>query len=175
MSTTSDDRLRNWAAGSYRMEAATELLIRAFNGRFVQPGHPWIHTTRTDCWIEFSAITPDSTGVYSGGERRVLAVAAALGTRTAIDLAENITGLDRTHAHLVLAALAHTMGTHHHDEIRHDPTTGEVDFAELSSLCPWPEASPSSRPAQPTAHLNGLLDSWPTTGTRPDRHAEPRR
>ena len=153
MTTPNVDQLRIWAAGSYRMEAATELLIRAFGGRFVQQGHPWVHAAGGHPWIEFAAITPKTTGVYSGGERRVLAIAAALGTRTHVDLAENITGLDRTHAQLVLAALAHAMGSHHHDTIRRDPT-GAVHIIELGSLCPWPEpAEPdrTGRPALPAA------------------------
>jgi hypothetical protein len=128
-----------------------------------------------DYWIEFAAITPETTGAYSGGERRVHTIAAALGTHTEIDLAENITGLDRAHAHLVLAALAHTMGTHQHDEIRRNPTTGDLELIDLDSLCPWPAAQPSQRSARLSTHVNEVREVGPTVGTPPDRHAEPLR
>ena len=32
--------LRKWASGSYCIEAATELIIRASQGRFAEPGWP---------------------------------------------------------------------------------------------------------------------------------------
>ena len=34
--------LRSWARGMYNTEAACELLIRAFDGRFTHCGYPWI-------------------------------------------------------------------------------------------------------------------------------------
>lgn len=34
--------LRAWARGSYGDEAAVELLIRSFGGRFALPGSPWV-------------------------------------------------------------------------------------------------------------------------------------
>lgn len=149
--STLPQQLRRWAAGSYPVEAATELLLRARDGRFAQAENPWIHTDdRGYAWINFADINPETTGVYSGGERRVLAIAAALGSRTPLDLAENITGLDRTHAQLVLAALAHAMGTHHHNEIRRHPTTGAIDLIELDSLHSWPPEQAFSS-AQPEA------------------------
>lgn len=44
---THAEDLRRWAKGTYTTEAATELLLRAFNGRFAEPGNPWIHTPVT--------------------------------------------------------------------------------------------------------------------------------
>jgi len=42
---THADDLRAWARGMYTTEAATELLLRAFGGKFAAPGNPWIHTS----------------------------------------------------------------------------------------------------------------------------------
>ena len=147
MTETRLDNLRTWAAGSYPIEAATELLIRAFNGRFIQPGQPWIHTTGCDPWIEFADITQETTGVCSGGERRVLAIAAALGTHTQLDLVANITGLDHTHAHLVLAALAHAMGSH-------DTTTKLVSTSQTvaSTSSRRPASAPDRNSPSPFNH-----------------------
>lgn len=94
MPTPIAQELRAWAAGSYTVEAATELLLRAFHGRFAQPGHPWI---RLDggYWVDFDGITDETTGVYSGGERRVLAVVAPLGGNRPVNLGAALSGLDR--------------------------------------------------------------------------------
>ena len=41
---THEDDLRAWAKGDYTLEAATELLIRAFGGVYAELRQPWIHT-----------------------------------------------------------------------------------------------------------------------------------
>lgn len=35
--------LRPWAKGLDPLVAAVEVLVRAFDGRFANPGSPWIH------------------------------------------------------------------------------------------------------------------------------------
>ena len=45
--TAVDDQLRAWARGLYTTEAATELIIRAFNGRFATTGQPVDQTNRS--------------------------------------------------------------------------------------------------------------------------------
>lgn len=52
---THEDELRAWAKGMYAIEAATELLLRAFGGSLAQPGNPWICTDaeRGNSWINF--------------------------------------------------------------------------------------------------------------------------
>lgn len=35
-----EEDLRDWAKNMYILEAATELLLRAFNGRYAAPGRP---------------------------------------------------------------------------------------------------------------------------------------
>ncbi|UKA75059.1 hypothetical protein [Arthrobacter sp. FW306-07-I] len=72
------DDLRAWARGMYPTEAATELLLKAFGGKFAAPGNPWVHTSgepegpnQVKAWIDFAAI-PEEVGPLSGGERRFL-------------------------------------------------------------------------------------------------------
>jgi hypothetical protein len=38
--------LRDWARGMYATEAAVELLLRAFAGRFAHADQPWIRRRR---------------------------------------------------------------------------------------------------------------------------------
>jgi hypothetical protein len=104
--------LRAWAKGMYPTEAATELLLRGFGGRFAEPGNPWIMTDEDLPWVEFSLI-PENTGPLSGGERRYLAIAASLAAFSEHDtviLGDVVSGLDPKHLNLVLAAVAHAGG-----------------------------------------------------------------
>lgn len=139
MTTPIAEDLRTWARGSYPVEAATELLIRAFRGRFAQPSHPWIHHD-DDCWVDFDAITDETIGVYSGGERRLLALAAAIGGSRRVNLNETLSGLDRTAVTLVLAAVAHAAGSHQHSDLRIGPTTRFAHLVDLGGLFPWPNS-----------------------------------
>jgi len=137
-------QLQAWAKGNYGMEAATELLIRGFNGRFADPGNPWVHPTTSGHWIDFDAI-PAQIGALSGGEQRFLQIAAALSDgETTVNLGRALTGLDRQHVHLVLAAVAHASGTHEQQEIafQHD---GTVTFARPGPMYRW------DQPATPAA------------------------
>lgn len=114
MSTDHETALRAWAKGMYPTEAATELLLRGFGGRFAEPGNPWIHDADDDEWewVEFNLI-PENTGYLSGGERRYLLLAASLAGFTEHDtviLGDNVSGLDAKHLNLVLAAIAHAGG-----------------------------------------------------------------
>jgi hypothetical protein len=56
-------------------------------------------------------------GGYSGGEQRLLMIAASLGADqevpVTISLEDELPGLDREYAQLVLAAIAHAAGFHH--------------------------------------------------------------
>ena len=98
MTTPKDEaheQLRAWARGVYSTEAATELLIRAFNGQFAEPGWPWIHSTTREQWIDFSTIPGQIAGL-SGGEQRFLRIAAAIGSTDAtVNLSDCLTGTDR--------------------------------------------------------------------------------
>lgn len=103
--------LLNWAHGIYPTEAATILLIHAFDGRFARPGWPWIaQGSSGHFFVDVSRLGDDQIGALSGGERRVLAVARSLFGEQPVDLSDAITGLDRQHASLVIEVLAHAAG-----------------------------------------------------------------
>lgn len=123
---THADDLRAWARGSYDLEAATELLIRAFNGRYARPGTPWVKEESGRPWIDFDSI-PDHLGGSSGGERRFLLLVASLASDVQVALGEAVSGLDGQHLDLVLAGIAHAGGSHQHSD-------------RLGSLHPWPLA-----------------------------------
>jgi hypothetical protein len=105
-------RVREWAAGSLPVGAGVELLLRAFDGRFADPSRPWVITDAGGrVWVDTDVLR-DGTGALSGGERRVLVMVAALIDEGPVDVVDIVTGLDRAHLHLVLAALAHAAGSH---------------------------------------------------------------
>ena len=143
MTTPKDDaheQLRAWARGVYPSEAATELLTRAFNGRFAEPGWPWIHSTAHDHWIDFSTIPRQIAGL-SGGEQRFLRIAASIGSADAtVNLGECLTGLDRPRLQLVLAAIAHAAGSHESHEITRHPD-GTLALTTPGSAHPWTAAA----------------------------------
>ena len=136
---THTDDLRAWAKGAYTTEAGTELLIRAFGGRFAAPGQPWVREDELSGkpWIDFEAI-PDETGALSGGERRFLMVAASLAEDVPVALGEVLPGLDREAVELVLAAVAHCAGSHEHSGITHHDD-GTATVHRLPSLYEWPK------------------------------------
>lgn len=107
---THDDQLREWARGLNPLAAATELLIRT---GYAQNDRPWVRydEDRQRPWIDFQAI-PELLGGMSGGQQRVLRIAASLGADVPIILGDEISGIDRDTTALVLAALAHASGTH---------------------------------------------------------------
>lgn len=144
---THADDLRAWAKGVYTIEAATELLIRGFGGKFAAPGNPWVHTStepqgpgQVNAWIDFAAV-PEGTGVLSGGERRFLLLAASLAEDVPIVLRDVVPGLDRENLDLVLAAVAHAGGSHEHSDVRFNED-GSMTLGKgyLDSLHPWPRA-----------------------------------
>jgi len=139
MTTAKDEaheQLRAWASGSYPLEAATELLIRAFDGRFVEPGWPWMHPTVHGHWIDFAAIA-DQIGGLSGGEQRLLRIASSIGSPDAtVNLGDCLSGVDRPTLQLVLAAVAHAAGSHRHREVTTNPD-GTITLTVPGSPHPW--------------------------------------
>ncbi|ADX75348.1 hypothetical protein Asphe3_42830 (plasmid) [Pseudarthrobacter phenanthrenivorans Sphe3] len=144
---THADDLRAWARGSYTTEAATELLLKAFGGRFAEVGNPWAQAATTTeegyrehAWIDFAAI-PEQAGALSGGERRFLMLAASLAEDVPVVLGDLVSGLDRENLDLVLAAIAHACGSHQHSDIRFNED-GSMSRGKgyLDSLHPWPRA-----------------------------------
>jgi hypothetical protein len=143
MTTPKDEaheQLRAWARGLYPLEAATELLIRAFNGRFTEPGWPWIHPTVHGQWIDFSTIREQIAGL-SGGEQRLLRIAASIGSTDAtVNLSDCLTGLDRPSLQLVLAAIAHAAGSHEDREVIRPPN-GTLALTTPGPAHPWTGAA----------------------------------
>jgi len=137
--TQTADRLHDWATGTHPMAAAVELLIRAFDGRFARPDQPWIRIEATGyVWLDDDALHAN-LGPLSGGERRVLEVVCALiEPSRSLQLADTLTGLDRTNLDLVLAACAHAAGSHEHAEMTVNPVTLQARITTLGSAHPWP-------------------------------------
>jgi hypothetical protein len=130
-------RLRNWAGGSLPMTAGVELLLRAFNGRFAHPSWPWIITAPGGpVWVDALALR-EQIAALSGGERRMLGVVAALLDEAPVDVVEVVTGVDRSHLHLVLAALAHAAGSHEHTDVVVGPD-GNAHLTRPGPVVPWP-------------------------------------
>jgi hypothetical protein len=112
--------LRAQAEGLHACEAATELLIG--HGSWLRRADfvdEFVHTDTEPAvdimvsavdWPE--AITALDAGRLpcSGGERRILAIAASLAEGLPVDLRDALTGLDSTNIHLVAAAVLHANG-----------------------------------------------------------------
>ncbi|QOT19445.1 hypothetical protein [Paenarthrobacter sp. YJN-5] len=142
MTNTPDDR-RSWAKGSLPLEAATELLLRGFSGRFAEPGWPWVRTEDGRPWIDFDSV-PDEIGGLSSGEQRFLMIAASLGgDDVRISLSDEMS-LDRTLLELVLAAISHAAGTHQDSGIVEQPD-GSLGFERKDALYLWPPQAQSLR------------------------------
>ena len=147
--TDIEDAVRAWARGIYPSEAGAELLIR--QRRAIYQGAPWI--TELEVGDEtgpgMASIDVDvllyEAGVWSGGEQRVVRIAASLLGGPAVDLSEEIPGLDRENLALVLAALAHANGSHEHSGVETDPDGRPLRFVRLTSLYPWPEVERTTR------------------------------
>ena len=136
--------LRAWAEGMHTTEAAAELLIRGFNGRFAAAGCPWIQPNdHGGYWVDLEAI-PGNIGELSSGERAPLLMAASIGLggsdgdKSAVNLSDTLPSLGRQQLDLVLAAVAHAGGSHQHSGV----VVGQDKIAtviRLSSLYPWPD------------------------------------
>lgn len=133
------DALQEWADGSRTQEAAVQLLIRGFNGRFARAGHPWIQRTGMRSWgLDCAAITTQTIGALSSGEQRYLRIAASIGGGEPVNLNENLS-LDRGLLDLVLAAIAHSAGSHEDTVISYDTRGGAARFDHPDTLYPWPD------------------------------------
>jgi len=112
--------LRAHAAGLYPLEAGVDLLITSgtilhrhdFTSRFI--GH---HTSGSNdtamAAIDWhAAITALNAGQLpcSGGERRILRLAASLAAGIPVDLHDAVTGLDAPNTHHLITAIEHASG-----------------------------------------------------------------
>jgi hypothetical protein len=112
--------LRACASGFYPTEASAELLISHrtflarsdFTGRFIHTGTSLTDGT-TMAEIDWpAAITALSTGELpcSGGERRILQLAASLAAGIPVDLRDAVTGLDDHNIQHLITAISHASG-----------------------------------------------------------------
>lgn len=140
MSTAHHDQLREAAAGQHPRMAATELLIRAAGGRFAAQGQPWV--TRDPIfnkyWIDFEQI-PGNIGVFSGGERRLLMLAASIANAgIEVNMGDLLSGLDYEVMALVLAAVAYAAAGGSHPVVVQN-ADGTVSLKMMPPLFPWPD------------------------------------
>lgn len=129
-------KIRAWARGMYSIEAGTELLIRS--GLIGHDTSPWIHHDGNGAWIDADALVHHSGGA-SGGQQRVIRLAASLIDGRPVSLADDVPGLDRENTRLVLAAVAHAAGSHEMSEARFGPDGTPVGFIRAAALYAWPE------------------------------------
>lgn len=128
-------QLRDWAHGMLPVEAATELLIRT---GWASPGYLWMKREDNGrVWIDFAAI-PDAIGGYSGGEQRVLRIAASLGADSPVILGDEVTGIDRNITQLVLAAIAHAAGVATAGRTIEMNADGHPQIVPTEPLYTWP-------------------------------------
>jgi hypothetical protein len=133
------DGLRAWAAGVLATEAAAELLIRSFDGKFASVDWLWIEegSRPGSFWLNADALLQYSGGL-SAGVRRVLSVVAALASSGPVpDLADVLAGVDREHLQLLLAAFAHAGGSHEHVDVA--VTSDGYSYDRRPPLVLWPD------------------------------------
>lgn len=143
---THEDQLRAWARGMDPLAAATELLIRA---GFAQEWRPWVRwdDDGSRYWVDFEHI-PDLIGGMSGGEQRLLMIAASIGDRSGsatISLENELPGIDRDRFELVLAAVAHAGGFHTPGR-QIEFIDGTPRFVDVPALLAWPPGGPETKP-----------------------------
>ncbi len=134
-----EDGLRAWAAGLNPLAAATELLIRT---GFAGPEQPWVHYDEVAKrpWIGFDEI-PELIAGMSGGERRLLQIAASIGGSTPIILGDELAGLDSGVVQLVTIAVVHAAGYSQStsDVVYQD---GQPRIIPVPPIAEWPSPEP---------------------------------
>ncbi len=147
--STINEAVRAWANGIYPTEAGVELLIR--DGKSIYEGAPWLAELEAigDDRPRMVAVDVDEllaeAGAWSGGEQRLVRIAASLLGGPPVDLAEEVPGLDRPHQVLVLAAIAHAAGSHEGSEFLYDDSGRFAGVHRPGSLYPWPEMAGVAR------------------------------
>jgi hypothetical protein len=114
--------LRARAAGSSPGQAGTELLIRHGSilhrddfASFIHTGTSISDGTTLMAWINWdAALSALHQGQFpaSGGEQRILQLAASIADGTPVSLRQTIPGLDNRNLKLVITAIRHAAGQH---------------------------------------------------------------
>lgn len=136
-----EDAVRVWAKGIYPTEAGAELLIR--QGRVYERA-PWIaEPDRPEDRPRVAGVDVDQllneSGAWSGGEQRMVRIAASLLGGPPVALADEVTGVGQENLALVLAAIAHANGSHEASSVEFDDEGRPARFVQRGSLYPWPE------------------------------------
>lgn len=131
------NQLRTWSAGDYPLEAATELLLRGFGGRFADTSRGWIMRDRMGRYVVDFASIPAGISSLTEGEQGFLRIASSLGEGGPVQLSEVLPGMDPRNIMLILAAVAHAAGTHADTDFRVDQE-GRMHVGADPSLYPWP-------------------------------------
>lgn len=130
-------KVRAWAKGMYPLEAGVELLIR--HGIAIYQGAPWIEDLGDRAYLDVDRLLAHS-GAWSGGEQRIVRIAASLLGGPPVDLGNELPGLDREGVELVLAAIAHASGSHEHAVLVADDMGSPTGYTVGPSLHPWPDS-----------------------------------
>lgn len=109
--------LRAHARGLYAVEASVELLInhrvflhrRDFRDRFVHHAAGMADMAIINCPAAIAALEAGELPC-SGGEHRMLRIAASLAAGIPADLRDRLTGLDHDNTQLVISAVLHASG-----------------------------------------------------------------
>jgi hypothetical protein len=110
--------LRACATGLLPLEAGVELLIANgtflrrddFTSRFIEHGTSGGNSTAALDWEAATAALADGGLPCSGGERRILQLAASLAAGTPVSLRDTVTGLDNDNTARLLTAIRHATG-----------------------------------------------------------------
>lgn len=137
IASTSADEYTGYRQYS-RTRTGVELLIR--HGKAVYKGAPWVKTEGDRASLDVDTLLAES-GAWSGGERRLAAIAAALLSEDhTVNLNDAITGVNRKAVTPFLAAIAHASGSHGRSGYTFDDDGRPTSNQRQPSLYPWPEA-----------------------------------
>jgi hypothetical protein len=108
--TNLNDRLTAQAKGLYTTEAAAIILTHGVRGTLPAKLARAIDDNPTDryAYIDWDTAV-DLSGPFSGGERRLIRLAASLATEHEINAGDTFTGLDDSNGDIVLDAIAHCL------------------------------------------------------------------
>lgn len=108
--STVHHRLTVQASGLYTTEAAAHILTRAVGGALPNKLAAAIEDDPTDgyAYIDWHTAT-ELAPRFSGGERRLITLAASLASTHEINAGDTFTGLDDSNANIVLDAIAHCL------------------------------------------------------------------
>ena len=104
------ERLLAHASGSYPAEAAVFVVAGAVRGTLPAKIALAINDYPDEEWAFIDwEYALELSASFSSGERRLIALAASLGSTHEVNLGDALSGLDETNADIVLDALAHAL------------------------------------------------------------------